>query len=347
MSGSSSGATAPRTPPYRRAAVPAALAGATVAAACVELGLVADDAEFALRLDHGGVWADQWRVADGAQPAVAEQTLTVHFPPGDQYATLEMSADWLVDEDEFLVILNKPPGAYVGVTPWDIHGNVQAALRRALLARDGVVYPIHLAHQLDRDTSGVLVVSKHPSANAPLQRVFAGQLVTKRYLALAQGRVEPAQFTVETGHGRGAHGLFRTYPLEQVGETLLGKQRVKYMATAFAVEQRFTDATLLHAAPQTGRTHQIWLHLHGRRHPILGDARYGGPLVIGDLALHHHLLHAEQLTLQHPLTRSATTWNAPLPPLFRAALAQSRGARQAGRPLEAGPLADSLALASA
>ncbi|MBA3945485.1 MAG: RluA family pseudouridine synthase [Herpetosiphonaceae bacterium] len=270
-----------------------------------------------MRLAHGGVWVDRWRASDGAMLVTAGTVLTIHLPPGGSYPTVELEAHDILYEDAALIVLNKPPGWYVTMTPWDLVGNVRAALERWLQRRDGVLQPVHLAHQLDRDTSGVLIATKDPQANAGLQRSFATHTVSKRYLCICAGQPVEDSWTTETGHGRGAHGLFRVYPLEQVGQPLpVGHNSIKYMATDFRVVRRFAGTALLEASPRTGRTHQIRLHLHALGYPILGDARYGGPLQLGDLPLTHHLLHAEYIRLPHPLTHHALEVAAPLSPLF-------------------------------
>lgn len=301
------------------------MAGATLHDACLALALVADEAEFELRLAHGGIWRNKWRVLEPATPMVVADLLTVHLPPGNHYPAITLGPDDVLYEDPALIVLNKPPGVYVSVTPWDLHGNVLAAMQRWLTERDGTPPQLHLAHQLDRDTSGVLVLTKDPRANGPLQRAFSEHRLLKRYWAMAAGVPAMPRWSMATGHGRGAHGLFRLYPLEQVGQALpLGKERIKLMTTDFELLEHWASTSLIEAQPRTGRTHQIRLHLQSAGHPVLGDARYGGPLMIAELPLHHHLLHAQNLALRHPLTNELLDLAAPLPSLWQAALALVR-----------------------
>jgi 23S rRNA pseudouridine1911/1915/1917 synthase len=178
-----------------------------------------------------------------------------------------------------------------------------------------------LLHQLDRDTSGVLLASKAPRINGRMQELFASGAIGKTYLALAAGVIEQDTLDLQTGHGRGQSGLFRVYPLEDVGRVLpFGKQRVRHMHTRFTVLERFGRATLLQAVPVTGRTHQIRLHLQSIRHPLLGDVRYGGPTLLGDEAITHHLLHAAQLQFPHPVTHVPLAIEAPPPLLWEKVL---------------------------
>lgn len=265
---------------------------------------------------RGGAWLGRYRVQEPTQIVEAGQMLTVHFPLPNLRPAIISAADVLY-EDPALLVLNKPPGIYVTMTPWDTTADLLWATRRFLEERDGAPPTLHLAHQLDRDTSGVLVLTKDPRANAPIQKVFLGHQIHKRYCALI-GSV-PAWETLElcTGHGRGAHGLFRVYPLDMVG-THPGDRAhvVRSMETHFTVVERFASESLIDAQPLTGRTHQIRLHLAHAGHPIAGDLRYGGVAEIAGIALDHHLLHAAELTLQHPLEHTPLVLTAPLPPLF-------------------------------
>lgn len=267
---------------------------------------------------RGAVWIDRHRCREPERVVGAGQRVVIHFPPSGRYDRIVLTPEDILWEDPALLALNKRPGWHANYTPWDMYGTLPTALAAFLRARDGRDPPLHFLHQLDRDTSGVLLVSKDPTINPLMQRLFLSGALHKRYLALAAGRLEQSAYTIVTGHGRGRSGLFRVYPVEEVGRELpLGRQRVRRMETKITVLARADEATLLEARPITGRTHQIRLHLAYLGHPLLGDARYGGPLQLGDLPLPHHLLHAAQLSFRHPRGGQVIDLRAPVPPSWR------------------------------
>lgn len=271
----------------------------------------------ALAVARGGAWLGLRRLDDPEERLAVGATLTLRLPPEGGYGEVELMPDDIAYEDEWLLAVHKRMGWYVGPTPWDRDGNVLAAVGRYLAARDGRAPQLHLAHRLDRDTSGVLLLSKAPEANAALQAVFAGGQALKEYSCLCAGTPIWSSLELRTGHGRGAGGRWRLYPLDEVGRVLpTGAGRVKEARSGFLLERPLRDAALLRARLHTGRTHQIRLHLAHIGHPLLGDARYGGPTEYAGVALPGHLLHAETLRLAHPLTGALLELASPRPSLF-------------------------------
>jgi 23S rRNA pseudouridine1911/1915/1917 synthase len=262
---------------------------------------------------RGGLWVDGARVQDVAARARADAELTIQLPLSGIYPDIRVAAEQILYEDDDLLALNKPAGVYVDSTPWDAEGNLHAALTRFLAARDGAAPRLHLAHRLDRDTTGVLLLSKNPAINPAIQRGFVRGTFHKEYLALCLGEPAEDTFALTTGHGRTTHGFFRVYPAEHIGQMLLYGSRVKEMRTRFVVERRLGDAALVRAFPETGRTHQIRLHLAHLGHPLLGDTKYGGPATWRGERLPHHLLHAQRLALPHPRTGERLELVAPAP----------------------------------
>jgi 23S rRNA pseudouridine1911/1915/1917 synthase len=250
---------------------------------------------------RGGLWIDGRRALDGTQPALPGSRIALRTPPAGIYRDMQIAESDLLFEDEWLLAINKRPGCYVGATPWDLEGNVLAALGRFLAARDGLPPTLHLAHQLDRDTSGVLLLSKRPEVNTALHQAFANREARKRYLAICHGRPGEAGYDVRTGLGRGPGGGFYVYPLEQVGSRAeTGRSPIREAHTILLPLAMLREAALVEALPRTGRTHQIRLHLAHLGHPVLGDTRYGGPSEHAGEAVPHHMLHAAELELPHP-----------------------------------------------
>lgn len=268
-------------------------------------------------LERGGVWLEGQRVSDPLQRVAAGAQLQLRLPPADHYPEVSLEAADLLYEDAWIVVVQKRSGWYVGATPWDRYGNLLVALERFLTRRDGIAATLHLAHQLDRDTSGLLLVSKAAAANAPLQATFASGNIAKRYLCLCMGLPEWEELDLLSGHGRGAGGRWRLYPLEQVGQLLpMGGGRIRRAHTGLKVVLRGPATALVEAMPHTGRTHQIRLHMAAAGHPLLGDSRYGGPAYHAGQSLPGHLLHATELRLAHPITGVPLHLSSPLPPHF-------------------------------
>eukprot|EP00667_Euglena_gracilis_P020017 EG_transcript_21566 len=208
-------------------------------------------------------------------------------------------------EDAWLLVLNKPAGWYceelpdalcrlrrgAGIScPSALPGKCSedapsAAVKTCTSAKptglqdtSGLCRCFTLAHRLDRDTSGALLLCKRREALAPLAALFAADGgVRKSYLALCAGQPFPQQ-VVHSGHGRSRGGLWRVYGAADVGRTLPGGSRVRAMTTSLRVEAITPDGALVVVAHlHTGRTHQVRLHCAHAGVPIIGDVRYGGP----------------------------------------------------------------------
>lgn len=264
-------------------------------------------------LQRGGVWVDNVRILDPDFVPDVGAEIYVRVPPSGSYASLDLSLEQIIYEDAWLIAINKPAGSYVEATPWDTFTHVRGELIRLLVLRDGIHYQLHLAHRLDRDTSGVLLLSKQAEANKSLQHAFMKHLTEKRYLAMCAGNPNFEELVIETGHGRSRAGRFRIYPIEEVGRLLPNGERVKSMCTRLQVTRHLPEAAMVWAWPETGRSHQIRLHLAQLGHAILGDATYGGPLEWQSQQLRQHRLHAEQLSLPHPITGEKLVISAALP----------------------------------
>lgn len=207
----------------------------------------------------------------------------------------------VVFEDDVLLVVNKPPGlvTHPGAGNWS--GTLLNALLhhcQALreLPRAGIV------HRLDKDTSGLLVVAKTPQAQAGLVRALQARSIKRVYWAVALGRFEQAQGTIEAPIGR--HPVQRT----RMAVVADGKPAVTY----YRVLQQYCSAAWVECRLETGRTHQIRVHLAHIGHPLLGDPVYASHRR-APIRFHRQALHARSLALQHPGSGQALAWEAPLP----------------------------------
>jgi 23S rRNA pseudouridine1911/1915/1917 synthase len=217
----------------------------------------------------------------------------------------------VVFQDRALLVINKPAGLVVHPGA----GNPRHTLQNALLALDPklkLVPRAGLVHRLDKDTSGLLVVARTPEAHAALVAALAAREIRREYLAVCRG-VMTAGGTIDEPIGR--HRSLRT----RMAVRADGREAL----THYRVVRRFRAHTLVRVELETGRTHQIRVHLAHAGFPLVGDPVYGGrrllpagcsPRLAAQLsAFHRQALHAVRLTLRHPLTGREMSWEAPLP----------------------------------
>jgi 23S rRNA pseudouridine1911/1915/1917 synthase len=215
--------------------------------------------------------------------------------------------------DAELLALNKPAGITVHPSP----GHPDSTLADLLVAQfpdlaamaepDGLMRA-GIVHRLDKETSGVMVVGRTPFARMALSEQFKDRSVKKVYLAIVRGTVVNDCFVVAQPVGR--------HPMERKRMSIRSR-RPRAARTEFFVLHRFEAAakpvTLLKALPQTGRTHQIRVHLAASGHPCLGDALYGGGKRTCGWSREGQALHALALTIKHPRTAERLEFIAPLP----------------------------------
>jgi 23S rRNA pseudouridine1911/1915/1917 synthase len=277
-------------------------------------------------LDDGLVSVDG-RPRKAAHVLRAGERVAVTVPPPAP-AGVEAEALPLVVlyEDAHLLAIDKPPGMVVHPAPGARRGTVVNALLHHLGALAGVGDPERpgIVHRLDRDTSGVLLVARTPQALEGLAKQFRDRTLSKRYVAVVHGDVRPAAGVIDQAIGR--------HPRERRRMSIRAR-RGRAAVTRFEVGERFPGATLLRLAPETGRTHQLRVHLASLGHPIVADRLYGRgrragrtiPAVAAALdACPRQALHAESLAFTHPVTGVPVVVRAPLPPDLRALLAALR-----------------------
>jgi 23S rRNA pseudouridine1911/1915/1917 synthase len=218
-------------------------------------------------------------------------------------------------EDSALIAVNKPPGLVVHPAP----GHTRGTLVHALLHHCGDLAGVGgqlrpgIVHRLDKDTSGVLVAAKTEPAMLSLAGQFKDRRVRKEYLALVAGVPVPAAGTIDTLIARSE----RHRKKMDVHPT-----RGKRALTHYRVEHAYPGAALVRLHIETGRTHQIRVHMAHIGHPVLGDALYGGRRREGMPRPLRQMLHAEVLAFLHPLTGEPLSITAPWPDDLRLLIRQ-------------------------
>jgi 23S rRNA pseudouridine1911/1915/1917 synthase len=216
-------------------------------------------------------------------------------------------------EDEHLLVVDKPAG--VVVHPSAGHGTgtlVHGLLGRSIAGGEEVERP-GIVHRLDRDTSGLLVVARSDEAHRRLQRLLRRREIEREYLALVRGRPRSQRGRIEAAIGRD-----RSDPTRISLDTATPRAAV----TNFELVELLHRHALLRVRLETGRTHQIRVHLAAIDLPVSGDQVYG---VAGDLGLERQFLHAARLAFDHPFTEIRIEAHSPLPHDLEAALERARG----------------------
>jgi 23S rRNA pseudouridine1911/1915/1917 synthase len=243
----------------------------------------------------------------------AGQEIAVAVPPPEPAGVAAEPLPLVVlYEDAHLLAIDKPPGMVVHPAPGARHGTVVNALLHRLGALDGVGDPERpgIVHRLDRDTSGVLLVARTPQALAGLARQFHDRTLAKRYVAVVHGVVRAPAGVIDQAIGR--------HPQERKRMSVRAR-RGRTAVTRYEVVERFPGATLLRLAPETGRTHQLRVHLASLGHPIIADRLYGGgrraagAIAAALEACPRQALHAESIAFAHPATGAPVVVRSPLP----------------------------------
>ena len=220
-----------------------------------------------------------------------------------------MSTFRIAYEDEHLLVVDKGPG--VVVHPARGHGEGTLAQLLAASAAGGDPERAGIVHRLDRDTSGLLVISRSERAHRRLQAALRRRQIEREYLTLVQGRPPARSGTIEAPIGRDPRVRTRM---------TVGGAHAREARTHFTLERALADTSLLRLRLDTGRTHQIRVHLRAIGHPVCGDPEYG---TAGVLGLTRQFLHAARLAFEHPFTGQRVDVCSPLPADLRDALARA------------------------
>jgi RluA family pseudouridine synthase len=208
----------------------------------------------------------------------------------------------VVFEDDSLIVVDKPAGLLTMATDSERSRTVYAALRESA-NRKRPQEKIFIVHRLDREASGLLVFAKTVEANDRLQDQFKNHTAGRRYIAAVEGRVTPGNFTIRSYLAENA--AFRVYSTRKSGSA-------KLAVTHVHVIRGGQKTTLIEVRLETGRKHQIRVHLAERGHPIVGDKVYGSR----SNPIQRLALHAAQLDFRHPVTGRLMHFESPYPGSF-------------------------------
>ena len=297
--------------------MPAALAGLRFDQALAQLVPQHSRSRLQDWIDAGKVTLDGAVVAGKRRISGGERIVVDAVADAPALADAPQAIDFdIVFEDAAILVLNKPAGLVVHPGSGNRDGTLLNALLHhattlAALPRAGIV------HRLDKDTSGLIVVAKTATAQTALVRQLQARTVKREYVAVVRGDLARAT-TVDAPIGR--HPTART--------TMAVVASGKPARTHVTPVERFDIATLVQCALETGRTHQIRVHLAAIGHPLVGDPKYGGRRgASGMPAFGRQALHAARLGLVHPDTGKACTFETPVPADFAALLAALRAAK--------------------
>jgi 23S rRNA pseudouridine1911/1915/1917 synthase len=241
----------------------------------------------------------------------AGETVTVELPAAAPAAPDLAPAAFAVRyEDDDLLVVDKPAGVVVHPARGHASGTLSQAL--AGVAGGGEEGRAGIVHRLDRDTSGLLVVARSAEAHRRLKHALQAREITRGYVALVEGRPPARTGTIEAPIGRD-----RRVRTRMSTDTDAPRDAV----THFAVAEALPRTTLLDVRLETGRTHQIRVHLEAIGHPVVGDPEYG---TAGRLGLGRQFLHAARLAFAQPFTGASIDVDSPLPDDLVAALDRAR-----------------------
>ena len=217
----------------------------------------------------------------------------------------------IVYEDNHIIVVNKPKGMVVHPAVGNPDGTlvnaIMAHCKSSLSGIGGELRP-GIVHRLDKDTSGLLIIAKNDNAHIEISKQIQNREVTKIYLCLVRGNVPEEEASIDMPIGRS------TKDRKKMAVTPNGKKAI----THFKVLQRFGTYTFLEVKIETGRTHQIRVHMAEIGHPIVGDMVYSNGK--NEFGVQGQMLHAKKLSFKHPVTKQEIHLEAQLPEYFEQVL---------------------------
>ncbi|WP_209348543.1 RluA family pseudouridine synthase [Pontixanthobacter sp. CEM42] len=265
---------------------------------------------------EGAVAVDDTPATNPSAKARAGSTFTITVPPAAEAEAQPQDIPLdIAFEDEHLIVVNKPAGMVVHPAAGNPDGTLVNALlhhcKGALSGIGGVARP-GIVHRIDKDTSGLLVVAKSTAAHEGLAAQFADHSIKRRYQAVCGGHPNPSSGTIETRIGRSDNNRKKMAVLPDTSS------RGKHAITHYKTIEKLNNCSLVECRLETGRTHQIRVHLGSIGHALLGDPTYGRTpaklrAILKELGFARQALHAASLGFDHPVTGEFVEFQAEIP----------------------------------
>ena len=269
----------------------------------------------------GNVVVDDQPIRDPARKVAGHEAISVAVPEASPAHNVAQDLPVpIVHEDEHLLVIDKPAGMVVHPAAGNLDGTLVNALLHHCAGRlsgiGGVARP-GIVHRIDKDTSGLLVVAKTDTAHVGLAAQFKSHTIGRRYLAIAAGQPRTGEGTVDAPLARSPHDRKKMAIVEDA--------RGKRAVTHWRVLERLREAVLIECRLETGRTHQVRVHMAAIGHPLLGDPVYGRPRpehrsALANPPFRRQALHAAGLSFVHPVSKQDCSFESPLPSDMQALL---------------------------
>lgn len=276
----------------------------------------------AVNINNRQIRKPEVSVPKGTVVTVKLDTEKFSFEKQPDDIKFDLTPDRILFEDEAIIVVDKPANFPTEATMVQTRDYLQAAVQRFLLARDGLLPNgeapyVGLHHRLDRETSGVILFTKQRSANPGAHKMFLEHLAKKEYVALVirPQKLPSRNFSVD-------NYMDRISPKSARGKWGAVHIGGEHALTKFKTIEERARGLLIQAMPETGRTHQIRVHLSGLQMPLYGDELYGGPTKIGNWTVPRIMLHAVSLTFPHPIDGKEICVSAPIPQDFQDCLSR-------------------------